>query len=152
MEGRGGCSWQEVGTGAGLEGEGGFFLGKHRAGRGRAAGDSESPARAPPRPGSGRSLLRRRVFYWGRGVGTGTSSKCVHGLVLRDRGLLCCLSPSPRIICGGVRAKAQPHFPFREPRLMEPDGGSGMPGGLRGDVPDSSVVRGWKEESALHLN
>lgn len=35
---------------------------------------------------------------------------------------------------------------------MEPDGGSGMPGGLRGDVPDSSVVRGWKEESALHLN
>lgn len=67
MEGRGGCSWQEVGTGAGLEGEGGFFLGKHRAGRGRAAGDSESPARAPPRPGSGRSLLRRRVFYWGGG-------------------------------------------------------------------------------------
>lgn len=52
-----------------------------------------------------------------------------------------------------LRGRAgQPHFPFREPRLMEPDGGSGMPGGLRGDVPDSSVVRGWKEESALHLN
>lgn len=140
-----------MGTGAGLEGESGFFQGKHRAGRGRAAGDSESPARAPPRPGSGRSLLlRRRVFYWGVGDrDTALAPKCGHGLLLRDWGPLYCLSPSPRIICGGVRATARPHF---SPGLMEPDGGSGMPGGLCGDVPDSSVGRGWMEESALHLN
>lgn len=48
---------------------------------------------------------------------------------------------------------AQLQCSFGEPRLVEPDGGSGMPGGLRGYVPDSTVGRGWwKEESALHLN
>lgn len=49
-------------------------------------------------------------------------------------------------------AMAQLQYSFGEPRLIEPDNGSGMPGGLRGYVPDSTVGRGWKEESALHLN
>lgn len=38
-------------------------------------------------------------------------------------------------------AMAQLQYSFGEPRLLEPDGGSGMPGGLRGYVPDSTVGR-----------
>lgn len=50
-------------------------------------------------------------------------------------------------------AVTQSQYWFREPWLIEPNGGSGMPGGLRPYVPDSTVGRGgWKEGSALHLN
>lgn len=41
-------------------------------------------------------------------------------------------------------AVTQSQYWFREPWLIEPDGGSGMPGGLRGYVPDSTVGRGME--------
>lgn len=149
------------GRGAALGGRWGLAggPGSSKVSTGRGVGGRQATVSRPrgSLPGLGLAApfcrLRRRVLPWGA-QGRGSSSKCGHGLVRLDLGPYAVCPHWARLVCGGVCGGPWHNHTFRsgEPRLVEPDGGSGMPGGLRGYVPDSSVGRGRKEESALHLN